>query len=138
MTTQIAPSPVYAAETRARVLAVEDDFFVALEMETALAEAGFDVIGPAKTAEDAERYAAEMRPDLVVMDIRLLSRRDGIDAALAIFNTTGIRSIFATAHDDAHTRARAAGAQPLGWITKPYTMDALIALIRRVLNDVKS
>src|SRR4051812_25776389 len=80
-----------------RVLVVEDDFFVSLEIETALTDAGFKVIGPANAAEEAERYAAEERPDLVVMDIRLLSRRDGVEAALAIFRATGIRSIFVTA-----------------------------------------
>src|SRR5215469_7556752 len=101
---------------RPRILVVEDDFFVSLEMETALTDAGFEVIGPAHTAEEAERYACDRRPALAVMDIRLLSRRDGVEAALAIFRSTGIRSIFATAHDDPHTRDRAAAANPLGWI----------------------
>jgi DNA-binding NarL/FixJ family response regulator len=117
-------------------LVVEDDFFVSLEIEAALLDAGFDVIGPANTAEEAERYAAEQRPDLIVMDIRLLSRRDGVEAALAIFRTTGIRSIFATAHADAHTRARAVAAKPLGWIAKPYAMDALVTLVRQALKEM--
>ena len=123
-----------ASPVRPRVLVVEDDFFVSLEIETALNDAGFEVIGPVNTAEDAEQYAAEHKPDLVVMDIRLLSRRDGVDAAIAIFNATGIRSIFATAHDDPHTRERAAAAKPLAWIAKPYAMDALVILIRRALK----
>ena len=123
---------------RPRILVVEDDFFVSLEIEAALLDAGFDVVGPANTAEDAERYAAEQKPDLVVMDIRLLSRRDGVEAALSIFRTTGIRSIFATAHDDPHTRARAIDAKPLGWIAKPYAMPALVALVRVALKDVKN
>jgi two-component system, response regulator PdtaR len=123
---------------RERVLIVEDDFFVSLEMEAALTGGGFAVIGPANTAEEAETYAVEQRPDLVVMDIRLLSQRDGVEAALSIFRTTGIRSIFATAHDDPHTRARAAEAKPLGWIAKPYAMDALVALVRQALNEVKN
>src|SRR5690349_1827732 len=78
---------------RPRILVVEDDFFVSLEMETALTDAGFQVLGPANSAEEAERYAIEQKPDLIVMDIRLLSQRDGVDAALAIFRATGIRSI---------------------------------------------
>jgi DNA-binding NarL/FixJ family response regulator len=123
---------------RDRILIVEDDFFVSLEMETALTDAGFEVVGPANTAEEAETYALEQRPDLVVMDIRLLSQRDGVEAALAIFRTTGIRSVFATAHDDPHTRARAAEAKPLGWIAKPYAMDALVALVRQALKEAKN
>jgi DNA-binding NarL/FixJ family response regulator len=123
---------------RPRILVVEDDFFVSLEMETALTEGGFEVIGPANTAEEAERCADEYCPDLIVMDIRLLTQRDGVDAALAIFRATGIRSIFATAHDDPHTRARAAAAKPLGWIAKPYAMDTLVALVRQALKEAKN
>jgi DNA-binding NarL/FixJ family response regulator len=128
----------HASPVRPRVLVVEDDFFVSMEIETALTDAGFEVVGPANTAEDAEQYAAEQKPDLAIMDIRLLSRRDGVDAALAIFNATGIRSIFATAHEDPHTRERAAPAKPLAWIAKPYPMDALVVLIRRALKEMKS
>jgi len=123
---------------RGRILLVEDDFFVSLEMEAALTSGGFEVLGPANTAEEAERYADEQRPDLIVMDIRLLSSRDGVDAALAIFRKTGIRSIFATAHADAHTRARAAAAKPLGWIAKPYAMDTLVALVREAVKEAKT
>ena len=123
---------------RPRILVVEDDFFVSLEMEAALAGAGFQVLGPANTAEEAERYAAEQKPDLAVMDIRLLSRRDGVDAALAIFRATGIRSIFATAHEDPHTRTRAADAKPLGWIAKPYGMDTLVDVVRQALKETKN
>jgi DNA-binding NarL/FixJ family response regulator len=117
---------------------VEDDFFVSMEIESALTDAGFEVIGPANTAEDAEHYAAEQKPDLAIMDIRLLSRRDGVDAALAIYRATGVRSIFATAHDDPHTRERAAAARPLAWIAKPYAMDVLVLLIRRALKETNN
>src|SRR5215510_11377652 len=87
------------ASDRPRILVVEDDFFVSLEMEASLTDAGFQVVGPVHTAEEAERFAAEQRPNLAIMDIRLLSQRDGVEAALAIFRATGIRSIFATAHE---------------------------------------
>lgn len=130
--------PVDEAPARPRILVVEDDFFVSLEMEAALRDAGFEVIGPANTAEEAERYASEQRPDLAVMDIRLLSRRDGVEAALTIFRGFGVRSIFATAHDDPHTRARAADAKPLGWIAKPYPMDGLVTLVRQALKETKN
>jgi DNA-binding NtrC family response regulator len=121
----------------ARILIVEDDFFVSLEIEAAVADAGFEVAGVVNSAEDAERYAAETRPDLIVMDIRLATERDGIDAALAIFRATGIRSIFATAHADIHTRERAATSLPLGWVAKPYAMPWLIKTIKQALKELK-
>src|SRR5687767_1957366 len=62
-----------------RILLVEDDFLVSMEMETGLEEAGYEVAGIAATAEDAVALAAERRPALVVMDIRLAGDRDGVD-----------------------------------------------------------
>lgn len=121
-----------------RILIVEDEFIVSLEMETALAEAGFAVVGVANTADQAVQYAASERPDLVVMDIRLIGQRDGIDAAIEICRSTGIRCVFATAHRDAQTLARAEAASPLGWITKPYTRDMLVETVKRALLKLRS
>jgi DNA-binding NarL/FixJ family response regulator len=108
---------------------VEDDFLIGMQTEAALLEAGFTVVGSAATAEEAIVLAREHRPDLVVMDIRLASKRDGIDAARELFNELNIRCIFATAHDDLYTRERAAPFAPLGWLAKPYTMASLVSLV---------
>lgn len=118
------------AKSAIRVLVVEDDFLVAGELEHWLAEAGFEVVGPAATAVDAIRLALETKPALVVMDIRLIGARDGIDAAIDIYRQAGIRSIFATAHSDAHTMRRGEAAKPLDWVQKPYNPAALVARIK--------
>ena len=96
-----------------RILVVEDDFLIAMQTEIALTTAGFEVVGPATTAEEAVALAGETQPALAVMDIRLASTRDGIDAARQIYQDFAIRCIFATAHDDAHTRVRADPYAPL-------------------------
>ena len=119
-----------------RILVVEDDFLVALQMESALTEAGFEVAGVASTGEDANELALSERPRLVVMDIRLAGDRDGIDTALQLFAEHGIRCIFATAHHDEHSRRRAAPAGPLGWLHKPYTMASLVGMVRGALNEL--
>jgi DNA-binding NarL/FixJ family response regulator len=111
------------------VLLVEDDFIVAGELEYWLRQAGFHVLGPAATADDAVRLAVEARPRVVVMDIRLAGLRDGIDAAIQIYRQVGIRSIFATAHSDARTLERGKAANPLGWVSKPYSAATLIERI---------
>ena len=118
----------------ARILVVEDDFLIALQTEAALTEAGFFVVGTAATAEEAIVLAKEQRPFLAVMDIRLASERDGIDAAKELFDELNIRCIFATAHDDPDTRARAEPCAPLGWLAKPYAMPSLVALVRDALS----
>ena len=123
--------PTASVSTATRVLVVEDDFLISMSVEDALTEAGFEVVGVSRTAEEAVAAAAEARPALVVMDIRLAGKRDGIDAAQEIYRRFGVRSIFATAHADAEIQARALAAAPLGWLQKPYSTQALIELVRQ-------
>jgi DNA-binding NarL/FixJ family response regulator len=121
---------------RRKVLVVEDDYFVASEVEMALLDAGFEVTGLAATADEAIELAKSHRPDLVVMDIRLAGFRDGVDAALELFRESGIRCIFATAHYEAATRQRAEPALPLGWLAKPYQPDTLLRAVHRALAEL--
>jgi two-component system, response regulator PdtaR len=126
-----------ATQSAPRILIVEDEYLVAAELETSLAEAGFAVIGIAATAADAIRLARAEHPTLIVMDIRLAGRRDGITAAIEIYRETGIRCIFATAYAEPQMRQRAAAVAPLGWLAKPYQAEALIALIRDALRELR-
>jgi two-component system, response regulator PdtaR len=126
-----------AATEMARILVVEDEYLVALEMEGQLTEAGFEIVGIAGSAEEALTYAAAQRPVLVIMDIRLRGRRDGIDAALELFAKHGIRCVFVSAHYDAEARARAQAANPLAWLPKPYSMPSLIDVVRRALRSLR-
>jgi two-component system, response regulator PdtaR len=120
------------------ILIVEDDFLVAADMEAALVDAGFEVASIAATAEDAIASAASQQPILIVMDVRLASKRDGIDAALEIFRAHGIRCIFATAHCDEQGRTRAEPANPIAWLRKPYTMTSLVDTVQRALRDLSA
>jgi two-component system, response regulator PdtaR len=121
-------------EKPARILIVEDDFLVAMQMESALADAGFEIAGVASSGEDAIELAMSERPRLAVMDIRLAGAKDGIDTALVLFADQGIRCVFATAHHDEHARRRAEPAAPLGWLAKPYTMASLVMMVHRALD----
>lgn len=69
------------------------------------------------------------------LDIRLADRTDGIQAAIELNATLGVRSIFASAHTDPEMRKRAATAAPIGWLQKPHPADALINLIMQFLNE---
>ena len=110
-----------------RILIVEDEMFVALDIEAAVIKVGHKVVGFAGTAERAVELADAMRPDLVLMDIRLPGDRDGIDAAIEIRQCFDIPSLIISACSDAETRARAAPARALGFIAKPFD-HALLAL----------
>ena len=117
-----------------QVLIVEDEFFVALDLETTLQGAGFDVVGVASNATDAVRLAETHKPDVIVMDVRLAGERDGVDAAIEIFERLGIRCIFASAHHDPGTMARATRANAAGWLAKPYSSESLLAAIGAALE----
>jgi two-component system, response regulator PdtaR len=121
----------------ARILIVEDDYLISVEAEAALIEAGYEVVGTAVTADEAIAMATLERPSLIIMDIRLASARDGIDAAREIFQTLNIRCVFATAHDDPGTHERAEPCAPLGWILKPYTTGSLKAHVDQALAKLR-
>jgi DNA-binding NarL/FixJ family response regulator len=126
-----------ALESAPRILVVEDDYFVALDLEGGLRAAGLEVIGPVPTAEEALVVARAERPALAVMDIRLGGAKDGIDAALELYRELGIRCIFASAHVDPSYRQRAAPALPLGWVQKPYTIHTVAEAVVTALAEAK-
>jgi DNA-binding response OmpR family regulator len=114
---------------------VEDDYFVALGLEESLKEAAFKVAGIAVTAEEAIEFASRERPDIAIVDVRLASARDGIEAAIELRLKFGIPSIFATAHADLGTKTRAQKAEALGWFTKPYAPDDVAAAVQALIDE---
>lgn len=126
-------SPDSASDTHPfglRVLITEDNWLIASEWEIALQEAGYEVLGVAVSADEALQMCLADRPDFVLMDIRLLGRRDGVELAIELRERLELPSIFVSAHDDQGTRRRAAPARPLGWIAKPFVADRIAELIQ--------
>lgn len=122
--------------TLARIVIVEDDYLISAGMEAELTAAGFDVIGVARSATEAVRLATDERPHLVIMDVGLEGGRDGVEAAIEIFNLCGIRSLFASAYHGPETRRRAEVCSPLGWVAKPYMMSTLVAAVHAALRGL--
>jgi DNA-binding response OmpR family regulator len=120
-----------------RILIVEDDLLIATEMEEALTDAGFEITGIFTTGDEAIESAYVQAPDLAVVDIRLAGGRDGVNTALELFRSYGVRCIFASAYSDAQARRRAEPAAPLGWLNKPYTMTSLTTLARAALDQIR-
>jgi two-component system, response regulator PdtaR len=121
---QVAPQAWPECGTR-RILLVEDEMFVAMDIERVVEKAGHRVVGFAGTADRAVALAEELRPDLILMDIRLRGERDGIDAALEIRKRFDIPCLVISAFTDAQTRERAAPARVLGFISKPFEHPVL-------------
>jgi len=112
-----------------RVGVVEDEAIIALELEDILAALGAEVVGTALSADEAVRLAETERPDCMTMDIRLQGRRDGVSAAIEIYERFGIRCVFVSAYGDPDTVARAERANPLGWLSKPIRQRGLGAAL---------
>jgi 1,2-diacylglycerol 3-beta-glucosyltransferase len=101
------------------VVIVEDEMVTALDLEKKLLKLGYLVMSIVRTGEEAVNTAAEIRPDLVLMDIVLKGKIDGIEAAEMI-SSLDIPVIFLTAYSDDETLQRAKKASPYGYIIKPY------------------
>jgi two-component system, response regulator PdtaR len=118
-----------------RVVVVEDEAVIAVDIEMMLRDLGAEVIGVAMTAGEAIRLAVLHRPDCATMDINIKGDRDGVSAAIEIYETLGIRSIFVSAYGNDEMRARAAPANPFGWVKKPLDLEDLRSAFNRVLVE---
>ena len=114
------------------VLIVEDEFFIALDSQSVVESLGHQVLGIAVSAEEAVEMAGRIKPDVVLMDIRLSGPRDGIEAATEIWKRYGTSTVFVTANTDAATRERARQIRPVAFLEKPLTE----AHLRRALLSV--
>ena len=131
----LGPAERAGTNSPPRILIVEDDYFVALDLEHRLLEAGYAVVGVATSADEAFDLAAAEKPVLALMDIRIAGALDGVETAIELQKSFGIPSIFTTAHGDEATRKRAEEAQPRGWLLKPYSWAALIEAVRSALSN---
>lgn len=107
-------------ERTCRILVVEDEAVIALRLQKRLKEMGYDVPDIAYSGEDAVEKAGRLRPDLVLMDIMLPGKLDGIDAAKIVKAEFDIPVIFLTAFSEDKILKRAKQAEPFGYLLKPF------------------
>jgi PAS domain S-box-containing protein len=115
------------------VLIVEDEAIVAADLAGKLKGLGYEVAGTAARGEEAVALADRLRPQLVLMDIRLKGAMDGIEASAAIRCQHDIPVIYLTAHSDAATLARAKLTGPFGYVLKPFDERDLATQIEMAL-----
>ncbi len=104
---------------KTRILIVEDETIIALDVQGILNGLGYEVAGIAVTGEDAVEKAVSLKPDIILMDILLAGRMDGIEAARTILKTGDIPIIYLTANADQATVDRARDTQPHAYLNKP-------------------
>ena len=121
------------AEARRRILVVEDETIVARDIQLQLEALGYEHAGHTTTGEEAIALAGELRPDLVLMDVKLAGAMDGIAAAEVIRKKYNLPVVFLTAFatDDAVTRAKV--TQPFGYVLKPFAERELRTVLEIAL-----
>jgi PAS domain S-box-containing protein len=124
-----------------RVMIVEDEALIALDIESHLLQVGYDVVGIVDDCDSALQLFQRTRPGLVLMDIRIRGDRDGIDTARAISQIADVPIVFLTAYADEATVARAAEHTPYGYLVKPFDerslVAALVVAVRRHAADLQ-
>jgi CheY-like chemotaxis protein len=111
--------------TKTRILVVEDEFITATDIRSSLEAMGYEVPAVADNGEGAISTAGRLLPSLVIMDIGLAGKMNGIEAGKQIRERFDIPVIFLTAHSDESTFWSALASEPFGYITKPFEAHEL-------------
>lgn len=122
------------ATALARILIVEDESIIAFNLQEVLESLDYNVLAIAPAGEQAIQNAAELRPDLVIMDIRIKGKMDGIQAAGQIWEHFQIPVIYLTGHSDKSTVERARLTAPFGYLLKPIKERELYVAIESALE----
>lgn len=118
-----------------KILIVEDEWIIALDIKRHLSKLGYDVAGTANCAEKALELVAQTKPDLVLMDIYLQGETTGIEVAEVIRQQFNLPIIFLTAHTDEATLTEAITTHPNAYVAKPFEERDLSVAIQVALAN---
>lgn len=121
-------SPSDAAATPHRVLIAEDEALIRLDLAEMLREEGYEIVGEAGDGQEAVDLAESLRPDLVIMDVKM-PRRDGIDAASEIASKRIAPIVILTAFSQRELVEKARDAGAMAYLVKPFSITDLIPAI---------
>jgi two-component system cell cycle sensor histidine kinase/response regulator CckA len=119
----------------ARLLIVEDEPLIALDLRQRVTLLGYTVVALAATGPEAIHQALAHRPDLVLMDIRLQGAMDGIEAAAFLRTQLELPVVYLSAYVDETTLARAHATRPAGYLCKPFAERDLQHTLARALRE---
>jgi CheY-like chemotaxis protein len=121
-----------------RILIVEDEPVIAMDIRRTLLDLGYDVTGPVASGQAAVQEIRQNPPDLVLMDIILKGPMDGVETAAQIRSELNIPIVYLTAHIEDMTLERAITTEPFGYLSKPFKDRELKAAIEIALCLAKS
>lgn len=116
-----------------RILIVEDESIIALDISNIIKSLGYSVAGVSRSGEDCLEMIPKNPPDIILMDIRLYGKMNGIETADEIRKSFGLPVVFLTAHADNNLLEDAKRAEPYGYILKPVNKSDLHSAIEVAL-----
>jgi PAS domain S-box-containing protein len=121
----------------AKLLIVEDEPIVALDLQQEVEQLGCEVVALAESADEALVAAEICRPDLALMDVRIVGSMDGIQTARLLRTAYDVPVIFLTSYSDEATISRAVKEMPYGYLTKPFKSRELKASLSVALHKAQ-
>ena len=122
-----------AQELAARVLIIEDEPIVAMDLETIVEDLGHHVVGVARARRQAVALAAERQPELIMADIQLADGSSGVEAVNDILTGASKPVVFITAHPSRYLSAAANRPEPAFLLFKPFNPDSVRAAVSQAL-----
>jgi two-component system, cell cycle sensor histidine kinase and response regulator CckA len=116
------------------VLVVEDEALIAGDIKETLVRLGYQVPVTVSTGQRALLAAADLKPNLILMDIKLRGEMDGVEAAAEIRTQADVPIVYLTSHSDEETLSRAKATSPHGYLLKPFTERELRTAIEVALH----
>jgi DNA-binding LytR/AlgR family response regulator len=120
---------------KVKIMIVEDESIVALDLSMRLQKEGYQVVGIAASSDDAIELFTEEKPDLVLMDINIKGAKDGIETAAALKNLQDVPLIFLTAFSQSEYINRAKAVNPSAYLVKPFNNDSLHTSIQIAIHN---
>ena len=121
-------------DTKGRIVIVEDEAVIAMDLEERLRSNGYEVLNLCPTGEDALRVLSHSQADLVLMDVHLPGHIDGIETSRQANSLWRIPTVYLTAYSDHELVSRAARTNPLGYLVKPVRDRELFAAVEVALH----
>lgn len=119
-------------KSKKKVLIVEDDVFQSFYVEKMLLKLSYNVVGKTTVGQDAIAKAAELKPDIILMDITLKGEMDGITAVEEIKKENDIAVIYITSSEEEEIYERARKTNFLDYLIKPIMIDKLKKSLKKI------
>jgi PAS domain S-box-containing protein len=120
-----------------KILIAEDEQIVAKNIEKRLTADGYHVVASVATGEEAIKKVKKLSPDIILMDIKLKGKIDGIETADIIRRDFQLPVIFLTSYADEETFQRAKNTEPFGYLIKPFESKELNRVVELALYKNK-